>query len=60
MCIRDREEAVSDKAPGAEAHDRYNAAIARASHNPVLIEFILFLQGKLHDLACLLYTSRCV
>ena len=45
------EEAVKENAPGAEAHDRYNAAIARASHNPVVIEFLLFLQGKLHDLA---------
>ena len=49
--FRELEVAVRDKARGAEAHDRYNAAIARASHNPVLIEFILFLQGKLHDLA---------
>ncbi|MDO4560709.1 MAG: FadR/GntR family transcriptional regulator [bacterium] len=49
--LRGMEEAVAENAPGAEAHDRYNAAIARASHNPVLIEFLLFLQGKLHDLA---------
>lgn len=40
--FRGMEEAVKENAPGAEAHDRYNAAIARASHNPVLIEFLLF------------------
>ncbi|MEG1602731.1 MAG: FadR/GntR family transcriptional regulator [Cloacibacillus sp.] len=45
------EDAVSQNALGAQEHDRYNAAIAAASHNPVLIEFLSFLQYKLHDLA---------
>ena len=44
-------DAVKKRTPGAEAHERYNKAIARASHNPVLIEFLFFLYGKLHDLA---------
>lgn len=44
-------EAVRKRTPGAEAHERYNKAIARASHNPVLTEFLFFLYGKLHDLA---------
>ncbi|MCR5336220.1 MAG: FadR family transcriptional regulator [Synergistes sp.] len=44
-------EAVKERTTGAEAHDRYNKAITRASHNPVLTEFLFFLYEKLHDLA---------
>jgi GntR family transcriptional repressor for pyruvate dehydrogenase complex len=43
--------AVRSSSPGDEAHFKYNEAIAKASHNPVLIEFLSFLQNKLHSLA---------
>ena len=43
--------AAKENAPGEEAHFAYNQAIAKASHNPVLIEFLSFLQYKLSDLA---------
>lgn len=49
--LREMEEAVRSSSPGDEAHFKYNAAIAKASHNPVLIEFLAFLQNKLHSLA---------
>ncbi|NLD06178.1 MAG: FadR family transcriptional regulator [Synergistaceae bacterium] len=45
------EEAVRNSSPGDEAHFKYNEAITKASHNPVLIEFLTFLQNKLHSLA---------
>lgn len=44
-------EAVRSSSSGDEAHFKYNGAIAKASHNPVLIEFLSFLQNKLHSLA---------
>lgn len=45
------ERAVEEQSLGDEAHTIYNSAIAYASHNPVLIEFSLFLQNKLRSLA---------
>ncbi len=45
------ETAVRTSSSGDEAHFKYNASIANASHNPVLIEFLTFLQNKLHSLA---------
>lgn len=49
--LHEMEEAVASNSLGNEAHSRFNAAIAAASHNPVLIQFLFFLQSKLHDLA---------
>ncbi|MCK9340797.1 MAG: FadR family transcriptional regulator [Synergistaceae bacterium] len=49
--FKEMEEAVRSSSPGDEAHFKYNEAIAKASHNPVLIEFLSFLQNKLHSLA---------
>ncbi|MDY9921424.1 MAG: FadR/GntR family transcriptional regulator [Synergistota bacterium] len=49
--LKEMEEAVINSSPGDEAHFKYNEAIAKASHNPVLIEFLSFLQNKLHSLA---------
>ncbi len=49
--LKEMEDAVRNSSPGDEAHFRYNEAIAKASHNPVLIEFLFFLQNKLHSLA---------
>lgn len=43
--------AVIEKTSGEEAHDLYNEAIARASHNPMLIEFLSFLKAKLRLLS---------
>lgn len=43
--------AVEQNALGAVEHDSYNTAIAKASHNPILIEFLSFIRAKLHDLA---------
>lgn len=48
---RGMEEAVEQNALGAIEHDNYNIAIAKASHNPILIEFLSFTRAKLHDLA---------
>lgn len=45
------EEAVQTNTLGDEAHFKYNTAIAKASHNPVLIGFLTFLLNRLHDLA---------
>lgn len=45
------EAAVEQNALGALEHDSYNTAIAKASHNPILIEFLSFVRIKLHDLA---------
>ena len=45
------EAAVEQNALGAIEHDSYNTAIAKASHNPILIEFLSFIRAKLHDLA---------
>ncbi len=44
-------EAVEAKRSGEEAHLRYNEAIAQASHNPVLSDFLCFLYGRLRSLA---------
>ena len=49
--LNEMEQAVEKRMPGTEAHDRYNTAIAAASHNPVLIGFLSFLRSRLHDLA---------
>lgn len=43
--------AVRAKLPGDEAHTKFNEAIAFASKNPFLIEFLSFLHGKLRSLA---------
>ncbi len=43
--------AVKEHKPGEEAHFMYNESISVASHNPVLIEFLGFLQAKLRLLA---------
>ncbi|MBU0926249.1 MAG: FadR family transcriptional regulator [Spirochaetes bacterium] len=44
-------EAVRAEEPGDEAHMRFNDAIARASKNPFLVEFLDFLHGRLGALA---------
>ncbi len=49
--LLEMEEAVRTSSSGEDAHFKYNEAIAKASHNPVLIEFLAFLQNKLHSLA---------
>lgn len=43
--------AVKENASGEKAHDLFNAAIASASLNPMLIEFLSFLQNKLRSLS---------
>ena len=43
--------AVESNLPGEEAHLLYNEAIARASHNPVLCDFLGFLYGRLRALS---------
>jgi len=43
--------AVAEKMSGEEAHDLYNEAIAKASHNPMLIEFLRFLKAQLRTLS---------
>lgn len=43
--------AVKEKTSGEDAHDLYNEAIAKASHNPMLIGFLSFLQAKLRSLS---------
>lgn len=45
------EKAVETNGLGAAEHEEYNTAIAKASHNPILIEFLSFIKVKLHDLA---------
>ncbi|NLX84948.1 MAG: FadR family transcriptional regulator [Synergistaceae bacterium] len=49
--FEEMEDAVRNSSPGDEAHFKYNESITKASHNPVLIEFLAFLQNKLHSLA---------
>ena len=49
--MNEMEEAVASNSIGDTAHFKFNTAIAEASHNPVLIQFLFFLQNKLHDLA---------
>ena len=49
--LEEMEDAVKASSSGDEAHFKYNETIAKASHNPVLIEFLSFLQNKLHTLA---------
>ena len=49
--LHEMEEAVASNSLGNEAHSRFNAAIAAASHNPVLIQFLFFFHSNLHDLA---------
>lgn len=49
--LSDMEEAVDTDSLGDQAHSNFNSAIAEASHNPVLIQFLYFLQNKLHDLS---------
>lgn len=44
-------QAVVDKTPGEDSHNLYNEAIAKASRNPMLIEFLGFLQAKLRSLS---------
>ncbi|MDD4365101.1 MAG: FadR/GntR family transcriptional regulator [Synergistales bacterium] len=43
--------AVEASQSGEEAHLRYNEAIGKASHNPVLSEFLTFLLGRLRSLS---------
>ncbi|MDR1708644.1 MAG: FadR family transcriptional regulator [Candidatus Accumulibacter sp.] len=43
--------AVREGKSGEEGHNLYNEAIAKASHNPMLIEFLGFLQAKLRNLS---------
>ncbi|MEG1799079.1 MAG: FadR/GntR family transcriptional regulator [Synergistaceae bacterium] len=49
--LAEMEKAVASNSIGDTAHFNFNTAIAEASHNPVLIQFLFFLQNKLHDLA---------
>ena len=49
--LHEMETAVESNTLGDSAHSNFNSSIAEASHNPVLIQFLYFLQSKLHDLA---------
>ena len=49
--LSDMEKAVQNNSLGNASHTRYNAAIAKASHNPVLIGFLEFLRNRLQNLA---------
>lgn len=43
--------AIVENTSGNAAHERYNHTIAKASHNPIIIEFLSFLHGRLYNLA---------
>ncbi|MDO4987874.1 MAG: FCD domain-containing protein [Synergistes sp.] len=45
------QDAVMKNQNGNAEHELFNRSIAEASHNPLLIEFLKFLDAKLHDLA---------
>ncbi len=44
-------DAVAESKSGEEGHNLFNEAIAKASHNPILIEFLSFIRGTLRSLA---------